>query len=161
MANVPKEFLQKRISTKKKLVNQNNKSRSISHSKKQSGSGPQKEQNAGSSDSDDGDGPTGFEDNFQDHIERDKMIPMPNVGHEDLTLRKSPLTIKPPLEIDLSSKQLLTVADLASMLDISRPTIYRLVEDRKIPFLKLGSLIRFTKTNIEQFLNERQVNPIY
>lgn len=90
------------------------------------------------------------------------ISPLPNAGFSNPAPGKSPLTIK-SLEIDLSpiaSKHLLTVADLASILGISRPTIYRLVEDRKIPFLKLGSLIRFTKANVEQFLNERQINPI-
>lgn len=163
MANVPKEFLQKRISTKKKLVNQNNKSRSISHGKKQSGSGPQKEQNSGSSDSDDGDGPTGFVDNFQDDIERDNIDILPNTGEPIISKpvpRKSPLTIKSSA-IDMSTPEpLLTLPEVASLLQISRSTMYRMVEDRQIPFIKVGSLIRFTKANLEAFLHSRHINPI-
>ncbi|OGF33655.1 hypothetical protein A2223_00060 [Candidatus Falkowbacteria bacterium RIFOXYA2_FULL_35_8] len=45
------------------------------------------------------------------------------------------------------------VSDTAEYLSLSKPTLYRLVESRKIPFIKLGKLVRFDIKEVEQWLN--------
>ena len=47
----------------------------------------------------------------------------------------------------------MTVPELARFLRVSRTTIYRLIEGRKLPFLKVGGVVRFTHGDITAFLN--------
>lgn len=60
----------------------------------------------------------------------------------------------------ISNKPFLTPGDLATVLSISRPTIYRLIEQRVIPFYKIGGSLRFKKEDVKAFLDESRVNPI-
>lgn len=43
----------------------------------------------------------------------------------------------------------LTVPEVASMLRLSCTTIYRLVEGRRIPFLRVSSSLRFIRADVE------------
>ncbi len=58
------------------------------------------------------------------------------------------------------TNQLLTPDQLASFLNISKTTIYRLIDSRKIPFYKIGGSIRFDKKDIMNYLQESKINPI-
>ncbi len=58
-------------------------------------------------------------------------------------------------------ERLLTIPDIAALLRISRTTVYRLVEARKIPFVRVGGLVRFTKTDIERYLRGSHIDPIF
>lgn len=106
-------------------------------------------------------------DDFQNHTQHAKMTPLSNAGLSSLkhlAPGKCTLTIKSPV-IDVSARlpvpeRLLTVPDIAALLGVSRTTVYRMVEDRKISFVRVGSLVRFTKTNLEAFLQAGHINSI-
>jgi PTS system nitrogen regulatory IIA component len=49
--------------------------------------------------------------------------------------------------------QVLTVSDVAAMLRMSKTSIYKYAESGKIPSIKVGSSLRFTEDQINQFLS--------
>lgn len=49
-------------------------------------------------------------------------------------------------------KNFLSPIEAASFFNISRPTIYRLIEKRQIPFYKIGGNIRLKKKDIINYL---------
>ncbi len=51
--------------------------------------------------------------------------------------------------------RLMTVREVARELGVSHHTIYSWVSQRRIPFLKIGRLLRFDATAIAQWLRER------
>jgi excisionase family DNA binding protein len=51
---------------------------------------------------------------------------------------------------------LLTVDDLSESLKISRPYIYKLVREKRIPFYHVEKCIRFSPSEIERWLEERR-----
>jgi excisionase family DNA binding protein len=55
---------------------------------------------------------------------------------------------------------LLTITEVAEFLRISIPTVRRLIEQRQIPFLKVGGSIRFTRSDIDAYLQKRRVRSI-
>jgi excisionase family DNA binding protein len=55
---------------------------------------------------------------------------------------------------------LLTITEVAEFLRISIPTVRRLIEQREIPFLKVGGSIRFTRSDIDTYLEKRRVRSI-
>ncbi len=56
--------------------------------------------------------------------------------------------------------EFLTPCELAHLLKISKPTVYRLVDKRQIPFFKVGGSIRFDKKDIMCYLQGRRVESI-
>jgi nitrogen PTS system EIIA component len=48
--------------------------------------------------------------------------------------------------------QLLTVAEVARMLRVSKAAVYRWTEDGKIHARKAGTLLRYRRENVEDFL---------
>ena len=57
-------------------------------------------------------------------------------------------------------KAFYTPDELAEFLAISKPTIYRLVGKRQIPFIKIGGVLRFKKADIEAYLDDRRIGPV-
>ncbi len=57
-------------------------------------------------------------------------------------------------------KAFFTPEELAEFLAISKPTVYRLVEKRQLPFHKIGGVLRFKKADIEKYLESGRVEPI-
>lgn len=53
------------------------------------------------------------------------------------------------------SRELMTVAEAAARLKVSRMTIYRMMKSERIKFLKLGDRRFFQKSDIEELV-ERQ-----
>lgn len=56
--------------------------------------------------------------------------------------------------------QLLTIQDVAKLLNVSASTVRRLQSDRRIPFIKVGGCVRFTKDDIIAFLKKSRVESI-
>jgi excisionase family DNA binding protein len=52
----------------------------------------------------------------------------------------------------------LTTVEVAEFLRVHRSTIYRLLRQRQIPFLKIGSDYRFHRSSIEKWMADRQVS---
>jgi excisionase family DNA binding protein len=59
-----------------------------------------------------------------------------------------------------ADQTLLTILEVAEFLRVSVPTVRRLMEQRQIPFFKVGGSIRFTRGDIDSYLQKRQVQPI-
>lgn len=53
-----------------------------------------------------------------------------------------------------SSGELLTVEQAADYLNITDHFVRRLIRERRIPFLKVGRLVRFRRADIEAYLRE-------
>lgn len=56
-----------------------------------------------------------------------------------------------------SNIKLFTTDDLAKILNVSKVTIYRLVETRKIPFYKIKGSIRFAEKDIHDYLATNRI----
>ncbi len=52
----------------------------------------------------------------------------------------------------------LTLQEAASLMRVSKMTVYRLTYNRQIPFTRVGSKLLFLKNDIEAFLNKNRVN---
>lgn len=57
-------------------------------------------------------------------------------------------------------RALLTVADVAAWLGVSRTSVYRLVERRVLPFHRLPGSLRFAEADVRAFLATTRVEPI-
>jgi len=60
---------------------------------------------------------------------------------------------------NISQKSFLRPEELASILSISRPTVYRLIEKRQIPFYKIGGSLRFKIEDVMAYLDHNRVEP--
>jgi excisionase family DNA binding protein len=54
--------------------------------------------------------------------------------------------------------KLLDIIQLAEILNIKKKTIYEWVRQRKIPYIKLGGLIRFDPDEIEKWVGSKKVD---
>lgn len=54
--------------------------------------------------------------------------------------------------------QLITEAELAQWLNISKSTLHKLRGETKIPYQRIGTCIRYSTTEIEAWLASRSVN---
>lgn len=52
--------------------------------------------------------------------------------------------------------RLITVEELAKYLDLNPHTIYMWAEQRKIPFIKIGRMVRFDLIEIEDWLTSKK-----
>lgn len=56
--------------------------------------------------------------------------------------------------------KMLSGNQVAEMFNVSKATIYRLVETRKIPFYKIGGVLRFGEDDITKYLEQSRINTI-
>ncbi len=56
-----------------------------------------------------------------------------------------------------STGDLLTVEQAADYLNITEHFVRRLIRERRIPFLKVGRLVRLRRTDIDEYLASRLV----
>lgn len=54
--------------------------------------------------------------------------------------------------------KLLNINELSSLLQVSVPTLYRWVHEKKIPHVKLGGKLRFAAEDIENFVSQNSVS---
>jgi len=59
---------------------------------------------------------------------------------------------------NLIKKPFLSPNELKEILGISLPTIYRLIDSRKLPAFKIGSSLRFHKDDVIQFLKSNRID---
>ncbi len=55
---------------------------------------------------------------------------------------------------------LFTPGEAASMLRLSKASIYRLVETRSLPFYRVSGSLRFAKKDLDEYLSRGRVEPI-
>jgi len=58
------------------------------------------------------------------------------------------------------TNNLITPDELAEFLKISKSSVYRLVDERKLPFCKVGGSLRFRKSDIDKYLDDVCFEPI-
>jgi excisionase family DNA binding protein len=63
-----------------------------------------------------------------------------------------------PPAVDAST-ELMTLQQVAEYLSCHPTTIYRLLKNRQIPAFKLGFDWRFRRSNIDQWISDRQMKP--
>ena len=51
-------------------------------------------------------------------------------------------------------KNLITIQELSILLQISTSTLYRWVHKKEIPYVKLGGKLRFSKSDIDDFIKQ-------
>ncbi len=56
--------------------------------------------------------------------------------------------------------KLISTEDLTGILNISKSSVYRLVDSRKIPFYKIGGSLRFKEDDILVYLESSKFDPI-
>lgn len=49
---------------------------------------------------------------------------------------------------------LMTVEDVAKLLKVEKQLVYKLKRDRKIPFIKIGGVIRFRRVDIDEWIEK-------
>lgn len=59
-----------------------------------------------------------------------------------------------------NTNNLITPDELASLLRMSKPSVYRLIEKRKIPFHKISGSIRFKVSDIDEYIGNARVDSI-
>jgi excisionase family DNA binding protein len=60
----------------------------------------------------------------------------------------------------MDSEILLTVDDVAELTQLARGTIYHLVSQQRIPFIRLSArCLRFRSSDIQQWISEKLVTP--
>lgn len=62
--------------------------------------------------------------------------------------------------IDDRLPQLIDIKTLTERLDVTVRHIRRLVQERRIPYIKVGRLIRFDPNEIDQWLNDARRPPM-
>lgn len=56
--------------------------------------------------------------------------------------------------------KLYTPAELGKFLNVSKTTVYRLIESNRIPFYKIKGSIRFSHEDVLNYLNNNRIEPI-
>jgi excisionase family DNA binding protein len=59
-----------------------------------------------------------------------------------------------------TSLALFTISDVAELLKVSVRTVRRLQQQRKIPFVKVGGVVRFARSDLASYLEKRHVRAI-
>ena len=60
----------------------------------------------------------------------------------------------------LAAQKLLSIGELASYLGVKVNTLYSWVHTRRIPYIKVGRLVRFSNKEIDKWLMQFKVNPL-
>jgi excisionase family DNA binding protein len=56
--------------------------------------------------------------------------------------------------------RLYTIDQVAEILAVSKITVYRLVESRKIPFYRIKGCIRFAETDVWEYIRQNRIGPV-
>ena len=64
------------------------------------------------------------------------------------------------MNFDSNAQNLITPEDLTKILNISKSSVYRLVDNRSLPFYKVGGNLRFSLTDIDSYLKEVRIESI-
>jgi len=59
---------------------------------------------------------------------------------------------------DLPGDRLLSIEELSIMLGVRKSTLYAWSHQRKIPYIKVGSLLRFRLSDVEKWLKQQSVD---
>ncbi len=60
----------------------------------------------------------------------------------------------------LLPKRLLTIQEVAELTGVSVTTLYKWVSQRKIPHIKMGRLVKFDPSKLEEWIKQQTVMPM-
>ena len=66
------------------------------------------------------------------------------------------ISIKSSVQIPGGLEQLLTIAQVAALLGVSRPTVYELIYHHDLPVVRLGKSVRIIPASYRAWLNMRE-----
>jgi excisionase family DNA binding protein len=58
----------------------------------------------------------------------------------------------------MEKRRLLTVKELAGELRLSQSFVYKLVEGKRIPFIRIGTQIRFAADTVDQWMAKQTID---
>ena len=58
------------------------------------------------------------------------------------------------------SANLMTIQQVAEFLGLSKDTLYTMVNQRRIPYVKVGRLLRFDRQKLEEWLSQNTIQPL-
>lgn len=64
------------------------------------------------------------------------------------------------MQVDLNTIEFLSTEQLALFLGLSKTSVYRLMNQRRIPFYKLGHNIRFKRDDVLEYLERNCIKSI-
>ena len=59
-----------------------------------------------------------------------------------------------------STIKFLTPSELATFLKVSKTSVYRLVDNRKLPFYKVGGSLRFDLVDVMDYLSNNRIGSV-
>ena len=62
--------------------------------------------------------------------------------------------------VDLIGKRLLDIREVETYTGLAVPTLYTMVSQRRIPFVKLGRLVKFDKGKVDEWIKYNTVMPM-
>ncbi|MGY3388322.1 excisionase family DNA binding protein [Bradyrhizobium sp. USDA 3311] len=92
---------------------------------------------------------------FRHRINDDK-VEMP-VGDDNSPTPYGSLKITDCFKSDV---ELLNITEVAKLLSISTSSVRRLQQGRRIPFIKVGGSVRFSKEDVRAYLAKQRVEPV-
>ncbi len=61
---------------------------------------------------------------------------------------------------NVREKGFFTPEELAEFLSVSKATIYRLAGRRELPFHRFGGVLRFSRADIQKYLENERIGPV-
>jgi excisionase family DNA binding protein len=58
------------------------------------------------------------------------------------------------------SRKFLTVKEVSGYIGIATDTIYTMVSQRRIPYVKVGRLVKFDQSDLDSWLKQHKVMPM-
>lgn len=55
---------------------------------------------------------------------------------------------------------LINVQEVAQLLNMAVTTVYKMVSQRRIPFVKIGGALKFDPTQVERWIQDQTVMPV-
>jgi excisionase family DNA binding protein len=90
----------------------------------------------------------------------DRVLGSPNflsvLGEEKVTLRKE-MFGEEGIEIMADSREVMNIRQASQYLGVSPDTLYKYVNEQKIPAFKLGNRWRFKKSKLDQWMEEKSM----
>lgn len=56
-------------------------------------------------------------------------------------------------------ERLMTIEEVAEYFQVSKGAIYKRIQRGQIPYMKMGSLLRFNPSKIEEYIRENTIEP--
>jgi excisionase family DNA binding protein len=68
-----------------------------------------------------------------------------------------------PKKVQLTEKiqrRLITIQEAATYTDLAVDTLYKMVSQRRIPFVKVGRLVKFDLAHLDEWIKQKTVMPM-